>query len=121
MKKVHTNISVKKSSSTNEDSDSSEGNEVKINEEKRIILPVLNESNIYITKEFLKKTLETGNINIENIDKPMLEMFQKAFIHKSYVSASYVDEDTIKKNEKYYGRLESINDENKKYIQLQNI
>jgi dsRNA-specific ribonuclease len=112
------NISVK---STNEDSDSSDGNEVKINEDKRIILPVLNENNIYITAEFLKKTLELGNINIDKIDKPMLDMFQKAFIHKSYVSASYIDEEAIKKNEKYYGKLESSNDENKKYIQLQNI
>jgi hypothetical protein len=48
----------------------------------------------------------------------MLDMFQKAFIHKSYVSASYVDEESIKKNEKYYGKIENINDENKKYIQL---
>ena len=46
--------------STNEDSDSSDGNEVKINEDKRIILPVLNENNLYITTEFLKKTLELG-------------------------------------------------------------
>ena len=120
MKKA-TNISVK---STNEDSDSSDGNdvhEIKINEDKRIILPVLNENNIYITPEFLKKTLESGNINIDKIDKPMLDMFQKAFIHKSYVSASYTDEESIKKNEKYYGKLDSSNDENKKCIQLQNI
>ena len=117
MKKA-TNISVK---STNEDSDSSDGNDIKINEDKRIILPVLNENNVYITTEFLKKTLELGNINIDKIDKAMLDMFQKAFIHKSYVSSSYVDEESIKKNEKYYGKIESSNDENKKYIQLQNI
>ena len=107
--------------STNEDSDSSDGNDIKINEDKRIILPVLNENNVYITAEFLKKTLESGNISIDKIDKAMLDMFQKAFIHKSYVSASYVDEESIKKNEKYYGKIESSNDENKKYIQLQKI
>ena len=75
MKKT-TNISVK---NNNEDSDSSDGNEVKINEDKMIILPVLNENNIYITPEFLKKTLEIGNINIDKIDKPMLDIFQKDF------------------------------------------
>ena len=35
-------------------------------------------------------------------------MFQKAFIHKSYVSASYADDETIKKNEKYYGKLDKV-------------
>jgi ribonuclease-3 len=119
MKKA--NISVKKSSINYEDSDSSDNNDVKINEDKRLILPVFNENNIYLTTEFLKKTLEIGNINIDKIDKSMLEMFQKAFIHKSYSTSSYIDDELTKKNEKYNGTLDVNKDDYKHCIQLQNI
>jgi ribonuclease-3 len=92
---------------------------IKLNEDKRIILPVLNENNIHLTKDFLKQTLNSGGINIENIDKPMLDIFQKAFIHKSYSLSSYTNDETIKKNEKYYGTLDINKDDCKNCIQLQ--
>jgi len=116
-----TNIHVKKPQMNCEDSDSSDNNDVKINDDKRHILPVFNESNIYITPEFLRKTLEIGNINIDKIDKHMLEIFQKAFIHKSYSTSSYVDDELIKKNEKYNGTLDVNKDDYKHCIQLQDI
>ena len=92
---------------------------IKLNEDKRIILPVLNENNIHLTKDFLKQTLNSGGINIENIDKPMLDIFQKAVIHKSYSLSSYTNDETIKKNEKYYGTLDINKDDCKNCIQLQ--
>lgn len=116
----NTNNNFKYTPKANEESDSSECDDIKIPDDKKIILPVLNENNIYITKEFLKKTLETGNINIDNIDKNMMDVFQKAFIHKSYIASSYADEELRKKNEKYFGTLDVNTDEFKHCIQLQN-
>jgi ribonuclease-3 len=111
----------KKSSNICEETYSSDENDMKISEDKRIILPVLNENNIYLTSDFLRKTLELGNIYVESIDVNMIETFQKAFIHKSYITGSYIDEEIRKKNEKYYGSLDIKTTEDKNCIQLQNI
>lgn len=77
------------------------------------IFPVYNENNFYITKEIIQSILQKGNINKEINN---LEIWQKAFIHKSYCSNN-----DFKKNEKFFGSLDSINiDNNKHILPLQN-
>lgn len=89
------------------------------NELKRTILPVFNENNNYLTEDNLRNIFELGNISVEKIDRQMLEVFQKAFIHKSYCLSTYNDEDR-KKNEKYYGTIDVNLAEYKDCIPLQN-
>jgi len=75
------------------------------------IYPVYNENNFYITKEIINMILRSVNINktINNID-----IWQKAFIHKSYCN----DTD-FRKNEKFYGNIDMIDNKNNDYIPLQ--
>jgi len=94
-------------------SDNSDG------EQKRIVLPVFNDNNTYITEEDLRKILSYGNISIETIDKTILDTFQKAFIHKSYCLSTYNETDK-KKNEKYYGTIDVNLSEFTECIPLQN-
>ena len=90
-------------------------------DEKRVILPVFNKNNIFITEEFLKKTLMLGGID-KNIDSKALNIFQKAFVHKSYYTDTYSSEEDKKKNEKYFGTIDvNINtNEYKDCMPLQN-
>ena len=76
------------------------------------IYPVYNENNFYITKEIINMILRSVNINktVNNID-----IWQKAFIHKSYCC----DTD-FKKNEKFYGSIDMLDNKNNNYIPLQN-
>lgn len=77
------------------------------------IFPVYNENNFYITKEIIQSILQRGNVHnkINN-----LEIWQKAFTHKSYCTNN-----DFKKNEKFYGSIDSINiEENKHILPLQN-
>jgi ribonuclease-3 len=110
---------IKKSDDNSVSSDSSNNEDIKTIEEKRIILPVFNDNNIYITEIFLRKIFEKGNINIEKIDRNTLNAFQKAFIHKSYYVGTYKDDDR-KKNEKYFGTIDVNMDDFKNCIELQN-
>ena len=50
----------------------------------------------------------------------MIDIFQKAFIHKSYIESSYENEELRKKNEKYFGTLDVNTDDFKNCIQLYN-
>jgi ribonuclease-3 len=89
-----------------------EDNSIIIDEKK--IYPVYNENNIYITKEIIQSILLKGNINKEVTDEELL-IWQQAFIHKSYCSNN-----DFKKNEKYYGTIDTINIESKNnYMKLQ--
>ena len=75
-----------------------------------IVYPVYNETNIYITRDNIKKILKKGGLrrDIQNF-----EIFQQAFVHESYcVHSDFV------KYEKYFGRLEPY-DENSGIVPLQ--
>ena len=72
------------------------------------IYPVYNENNFYITKEIIQAILKKGNINKEINN---LALWQQAFVHKSY----YINND-FKKNEKFFGSIDSINIEDNKHI-----
>jgi ribonuclease-3 len=74
------------------------------------IFPVYNENNFYITKEIIQSILQKGNINKEIND---LELWQQAFIHKSYCKNN-----DFKKNEKFFGNIDaiSLNDDKYKHI-----
>lgn len=72
------------------------------------IYPVLNDTNILITKEDIQNILKIGGINEEIKD---LEIYQRAMIHKSYLE----DNDFIK-NEKYYGNIDALNQEENPHI-----
>ena len=77
------------------------------------IYPVYNENNFYITKEIIQSILQKGNINREVND---LTIWQQAFIHKSYCKNN-----DFKKNEKFFGSIDSVNiDEQKHILPLQN-
>jgi ribonuclease-3 len=90
------------------DSDDSEDfiQSFQIGEKK--IYPVYNENNFYISKEIIQSILQKGNIykEIKNID-----IWQKAFIHKSYYSKN-----DFKKNEKFYGSIDILNENQIKNI-----
>jgi ribonuclease-3 len=89
--------------------DSETGSNISV--EKKIY-PIYNENNFYITKEIIKSILQKGNIDKEINN---LEIWQKAFIHNSYCVNS-----DFKKNEKFYGSIDSINiNENKHIMPLQ--
>jgi ribonuclease-3 len=92
------------------DSDSSNNNSVSSITEKKIY-PVYNENNFYITKEIINMILRSVNVNhtVNN-----LEIWQKAFIHKSYC-----DNTDFKKNEKFFGSIEMLDNRNNHYIPLQ--
>ena len=94
---------MRNNSDSDSDSISSLGNTI----EKKIF-PVYNENNSYITKEIIQGILKKGNINepITNLD-----LWQKAFIHKSYCSNN-----DFKKNEKFFGCIDSIKIEDNKHI-----
>ena len=78
------------------------------------IYPVLNDTNILITKKEVQEILLIGGIKEEIQD---LEIYQRALIHKSYIE----DNDFIK-NEKYYGNISALNqDENPHILPLQKI
>jgi ribonuclease-3 len=77
------------------------------------IYPVYNENNFYITKEIIQSILQKGNINREVND---LSIWQQAFVHKSYCKNN-----DFKKNEKFFGSIDSINiDDHKNILPLQN-
>jgi len=85
------------------ESDSDSINSLNLMEDKneKKIFPILNENNFYITKEIIQSILQKANIKSEINN---LEIWQKAFIHKSY--CNQID---FKKNEKFYGSIE-LND-----------
>ncbi len=64
-----------------------------------IIYPVWNESNVYLTKEAVRKILRKGGIRVSDVRH--MNIFQEAFIHESYCTKS-----DFVKYEKYHGRLE---------------
>jgi len=82
------------------ESDSTDSEIVEIKNEKKLY-PVYNENNFYITKEIIQSILKIGNINNEIND---INIWQKAFIHKSYCNKA-----DFKKNEKFYGKLDLVN------------
>jgi ribonuclease-3 len=93
------------------DSDSSKANSVSSVVEKKIF-PVYNENNFYISKEIIHSILRNCNIHNEVNN---IELWQQAFVHKSYCSMN-----DFKKNEKFYGSIDSINiDENDHIMPLQ--
>jgi ribonuclease-3 len=93
------------------DSESSE-NLVQSDTIEKKIYPVYNDNNFYINKEIIENILKSSNINIPIKN---LKIWQQAFVHKSYC----VNND-FKKNEKYFGCIDSINiNENKHIIPLQ--
>ena len=94
-----------------EDKDSDSDSVTSLNLEKKIY-PVYNENNFYITKEIIQNILKIGGIDnkINN-----LELWQQAFVHKSY----YINND-FKKNEKFFGSIDLVNDNNKNIMPLQN-
>ena len=70
------------------------------------------ESNIYITKEIIQNILKSANIKKEITN---LEIWQQAFVHKSYY-----EQNDFKKNEKYFGAIDSIDiNKNKHLMPLQ--
>ena len=93
-------------SSFENDSENSD-NQSNASVEKKIF-PVYNENNFYITKEIIQSILEKGNIHNKIIN---LDIWQQSFIHKSYCKNN-----DFKKNEKFYGSIDSINIENNKDI-----
>jgi len=102
-----------KQNNNNSDSDSDSSSSfinMNMNIQEKKIYPVYNESNIYINKEIIHSILRKGNINheINNID-----IWQQAFIHKSYCKNN-----DFKKNEKFFGCLDGIN-EHKNVMPLQ--
>ena len=94
----------------NSDNSSISSKEDKVMEKK--IYPVYNESNIYITKEIIQNILKSANIKKEITN---LEIWQQAFVHKSYY-----EQNDFKKNEKYFGAIDSIDiNKNKNLMPLQ--
>ena len=106
----------KKMNDYENDSDSGSNLSINLGDDKieKKIFPVYNENNFYISKEIIQSILQKGNINKEISN---FEVWQKAFIHKSYCK-----DNDFKKNEKFFGCLESINielEENKNILPLQ--
>ena len=107
----------KKMNDYENDSDSGSNLSINLVDDKieKKIFPVYNENNFYITKEIIQSILQKGNINKEISN---FEIWQKAFIHKSYCKNN-----DFKKNEKFFGCLDSVNielEENKNILPLQN-
>jgi ribonuclease-3 len=92
------------------DSDSStelnDDTEYMIKADKKIY-PVYNENNFYITKEIIQSILKKADINIEINN---LNLWQQAFIHKSYCKNN-----DFLKNEKFYGNIDAFDIENSDY------
>jgi dsRNA-specific ribonuclease len=92
------------------DSDSStelnDDTEYMIKADKKIY-PVYNENNFYITKEIIQSILKKADINIKINN---LNLWQQAFIHKSYCKNN-----DFLKNEKFYGNIDAFDIENSDY------
>lgn len=88
----------------------SNNSDTSVNGNEKKIFPVYNENNFYITKEIIHSILKKCNINkdINNI-----EIWQQAFIHKSYC----INND-FKKNEKFYGSIDSIDINEPQYSKI---
>mgnify|MGYP001413158733 CR=1 FL=1 len=72
------------------------------------IYPVLNDSNKLINKEIIQEILKIGNIKEEISD---LDIYQRSLIHKSYI----YDNDFVK-NEKYFGNIDALKEEDNPHI-----
>ena len=83
------------------ESDDSDSNSSGNTTEKKIY-PVYNENNFYITKEIIQSILLKGNITKKISD---IKIWQQAFIHKSYCKNN-----DFKKNEKFYGCIDTVNE-----------
>jgi ribonuclease-3 len=105
------NVNNKLSENFDTDSDSSD---IFIEDKvEKKIYPVYNENNFYITREIIQSILQKGNINQEVND---LSIWQQAFVHKSYCKNN-----DFKKNEKFFGSIDSMNiDDHKNILPLQN-
>ena len=96
----------------NDSNDSDYSNNFFEDKMEKKIYPVYNENNFYITKEIIQSILQKGNINNDVND---LTIWQQAFIHKSYCKHN-----DFKKNEKFFGSIDSINiNEHKNILPLQ--
>lgn len=96
----------------NDSNDSDYSNNFFEDKMEKKIYPVYNENNFYITKEIIQSILQKGNINNDVKD---LTIWQQAFIHKSYCKHN-----DFKKNEKFFGSIDSINiNEHKNILPLQ--
>jgi ribonuclease-3 len=94
------------------DSNDSDSSDINIEDKiEKKIYPVYNENNFYITKEIIQSILRKGNINTEIND---LSIWQQTFVHKSYCKNN-----DFKKNEKFFGSIDIINEHNN-IIPLQN-
>jgi ribonuclease-3 len=91
-----------KKNQTYSDNSSISSNEDRIvfEEPEKKIYPVYNETNCYVTKDIIQKILKSANITNEISN---LNVFQQAFVHKSYY-----EQNDFKKNEKFFGSIESI-------------
>ena len=88
----------------------SNNSDISLNNIEKKIFPVYNENNFYITKEIIHSILRKCNINKEINN---LELWQQAFIHKSYC----VNND-FKKNEKFFGSIDSIDINDPQYSKI---
>ena len=73
------------------------------------IYPVLNDSNFKINLEQVKEIFKKAGL--KNVIPQKLELYQNAFIHKSYL----IDNDFVK-NEKYYGNINALNSKDNPHI-----
>jgi ribonuclease-3 len=73
------------------------------------IYPVLNDSNFKINLEQVLEIFKKGGLT--NITPQKLNLYQNAFIHKSYL----IDNDFVK-NEKYYGNINALSLNNNLHI-----
>lgn len=86
-------------------------NEYQIKDGKKIY-PVANSTNKQLTIQDVKNILSIGGLE-EDITH--LELFQKAFVHKSYSKTS-----NFEKNEKYFGDINGLDfNDNKQIMKLQ--
>lgn len=90
----------KKQNYSDNSSISSNEERIVFEEPEKKIYPVYNESNNYITKEIIQNILKSANITNEISN---LSVWQQAFVHKSYY-----EQNDFKKNEKFYGSIDSI-------------
>ena len=71
-----------------------EGEKIKTNADiEKKIFPVYNENNFYITKEIILSILKLGNVYVTDIGN--LEIWQKAFIHKSISKLSNANNERL--------------------------
>jgi ribonuclease-3 len=85
-----------------------EANLCEIKNDKKIY-PVLNDSNFKINLEQVKEIFKKAGL--KNVIPQKLELYQNAFIHKSYL----IDNDFVK-NEKYYGNINALNSKDNPHI-----